>query len=187
MRVTPNIGVIGADSIRIGGMKICDLPIAECAMAKKQIPLSEDTDRQNKINDVIVGSPKQRVTYLESRIIECRANVVRISEMKSQQQAMISEYSSQISLCKFRDGEIAKISEDDEDRADKIKKLNKQFPPYNVEAMEKQIVQSHEAVERADDVIAAEYNSIAELSELLALCQQRDTTLRSLGAEIAVG
>ena len=187
MKISPNIGITGTDSIRIGGMKICDLPIAENALTRPQIPLAEDTERQSKINDIIAGSPTQRVSYLESRIIECQANVVRISEMKSQQQAMISEYISQISLCKFRDKEIAKIAEDDNERDKKIKDLNKQFPPYNVEAMEKQIVQSTEAIERADGVIANEYNSIAELRELLGLCQQRDNQLRSLGVTIAVG
>ena len=65
--------------------------------------------------------------------------------------------------------------------------LFKQFPPYKVTAMEQQIVQSTEAIERADNVIAQEYSSIAELREVLALCKLRDTTLRSLGATIAVG
>lgn len=187
MKSTKNIGESGPNSIRIGGMKICDLPIAESAAAKQQLPLALDTERQNKIDDVIAGAPKQRVTYLESRIIECQANVVRISEMKSQQQATISEYVSQISLCKFRDGEISKLGEDDSDYDKKAKDLYKQFPPYDVKAMEQQIEQSEESIIRADEVIAKEYTSIAELRELLVLCQQRDTLLRSLGASIAVG
>jgi len=186
MKIDNNIGISGVDSIRIGDMKICDLPIAENALARQQIPLVEDTERQNKVNDIIVGSPKQRVTYLESRIVECQANVVRISEMKSQQQSIISEYTSHISLCKFRDKEIEKLV-DDEDYDTKVKELNKQFPPYSVSAMEQQIKQSVEAVERADDVIATEYNSMSELRELLVLCQQRDIQLRGLGVTIAVG
>jgi len=187
MKITSNIGGSGVESIRIGGMKIADLPIAEHHSAKTQIPLAEDTERQNKINDVIVSSPKQRVDYLESRIIECQQNITRVGEMKLQQQAIISDYNSQISLCKFRDKEIEKIAEDDSERDSKIKELFKQFPPYKVDAMEQQIVQSAEAIERAEDVIAQEYDSIAELREVLALCQQRDTTLRSLGATLAVG
>jgi len=187
MKITPNIGETGVDSIRIGGMRISDLPIAENALARPQLPIAEDTERQNKINDILAASPKPRVTYLDSRIIECHANVVRISEMKSQQQAMISEYTSQVGLCKFRDGEIAKIAEDDPERKQKIKDLNKQFPPYNVEAMNQQIVQSLEGIERADEVIASEYKSIAELRELLGSCQARDNQLRSLGVTIAAG
>jgi hypothetical protein len=168
-------------------MKIKDLPLAELASAKNQLPLAEDTDRQNKINDIIVSSPKQRVTYLESRIVECQANVVRINEMKSQQQQMITDYSSQISLCAFRDTEIERVPEDDPERDATIKDLKKRFPPYSVPAMEQQIVQSTEAIERADQVIAQEFSSMAELREYLVLCQSRDSRLRSLGAAITVG
>ena len=187
MKATTNVGNIGPDSIRVGGMKIQDLPIAEMAQASSQIPLAEDTDRQNKINDIIAGAPKQRVSYLEGRIAECNANVIRIKGMRGQQQQMISEYTAQIGLCKFRDKEIEDISEDDPERDVLIKDLNKRFPPYNVAAMEQQIVQSTEAMERADDVVAQEYTSVAELREYLVLCQARDVKLRALGVETKVG
>jgi len=97
---------------------------------------------------------------------------------------MINEYASQISLCKFRDDEITKIADDDDEREEKIKDLNKRFPPYKVPAMEQQIKQSGEAIERADGVIAQEYASIANLREVKGLCEQRDMRLRYLGAEI---
>ena len=50
--------------------------------------------------------------------------------------------------------------------------------------MEQQIIQSTEAIERADGVIAKEYASIAELRELKGLCEQRDMKLRYLGAKV---
>ena len=53
--------------------------------------------------------------------------------------------------------------------------------------MEQQVVQSTEAIERADQVIATEFNSVAELREYLVLCQARDANLRALGATITVG
>jgi len=182
--ITKNIGISGVDSIRIGDMRIEELPIAENAIARQQIPLAEDVERQNKIKGILVGYPKQRVDYLNHRIVECEDNIVKIGEMKSQQSVTISEYTSQITLCKFRDKEIAKIAEDDENRDSKIKELFKDFPPYQVEAMEQQITQSGEAIERADGVIAEEYSSIADIRELKALCEQRDLKLRNLGAKV---
>ncbi len=186
MKDRGNIGVRGVESIRIGDMKICDLPIAEGAIAKQQLPLAEDTERKNEIKNILAGYPKQSVIWIESRIKESEENILRIGDMKTQQHAMISEYNSQISLCKFRDDEISRIAEDDEERDAKIKDLFKRFPPYKVTAMEQQIIQNAEAIERADEVIAKEYESIAEMRELKGLCEQRDLKLRYLGAQ-AVG
>jgi len=134
----------------------------------------------------LAGYPKQSVAYLNSRITESEQNILRIGDMKTQQHAMISEYNSQISLCRFRDEEIMRIDEDDKERDTKIKELFKRFPPYQVPAMEQQIIQSAEAIERADGVIAKEYSTIAEMRELKGLCEQRDIKLRYLGAQ-AVG
>lgn len=180
-----NIGVEGVESIRLGDLKICDLPIAESAIAQQQIPLAEDTERQNKINNILAGYPKQSISYIDSRLVECETNIGRVNQLKVQQSAMISEYTSQLTLCKFRDNEINKIEDDDPEKENKIKELFKQFPPYNVEAMEKQIIQSEAALQRCDEVIAVEYNSIAELRELKGLCEQRDAKLRNLGAKVA--
>lgn len=183
MKERGNIGVKGVESIRIGDMKICDLPIAEGAIAKQQLPLAEDTERRNEIKNILAGYPKQSVIWIESRIRECEENILRIGDMKAQQHAMISEYNSQISLCRFRDDEISRIDEDDDERDAKIKDLFKRFPPYKVPAMEQQIIQNAEAIERADAVIVTEYESIAEMRELKGLCEQRDLKLRYLGAQ----
>ena len=187
MKERGNIGATGVDSIRINDMRICDLPIAESAIAKQQLPLAEDVERQNKINNILAGYPTHRVPYLESRIRECEVTISKIGEMKAQQSALISEYTSQITLCKFRDEEIARIPDDDPDKEQKSKDLFKRFPPYKVEAMNQQIVQSTEAIERADEVIAEEYNNISEFREIKGLCEQRDSKLRHLGAKVVAG
>lgn len=187
MATRGNIGVEGVESIRIGDMQICDLPIAEGAIAKQQLPLAEDTERQNKINNILGGYPTHKVSYLEARIKEAETNIVRISQMKAEQAAMISEYTSQITLCKFRDEEIARIDEDDTEKDTKVKELFKRFPPYKVEAMTTQITQSSETMERGDEIIAQEYKSIADLREIRALCEQRDIKLRHLGAKVVAG
>jgi hypothetical protein len=184
MKPRGNVGVEGVQSIRIGDMQICDLPIAESAIAKQQLPLAEDTERQNKINNILAGYPKQKVSYLESRIKEAEVNVMRIGQLKSEQSALISEYTSQIALCKFRDEEIARIADDDPEKDSKLKDLFKRFPPYKVDAMNQQIVQSTETIERSDEVIAQEYAAIADLREIKALCEQRDIKLRHLGAKV---
>jgi hypothetical protein len=182
-----NIGAKGVQSIRIGDMQICDLPIAEGAIAKQQLPLAEDNERQNEINNILAGYPKHKVSYLEGRIREAEANIGKIGQMKNDQQALINEYTSQITLCKFRDDEIARIDDDDPERDEKIKSLFKRFPPYKVDAMNQQIKQSTEAIERATGVIAEEYEAISSMRELKSLCEQRDIKLRHLGVKITTG
>jgi hypothetical protein len=177
-----NIGTTGFDSIRIAGMRVQDLPMVPGAHAKFQLPLFQDSERQNKIEDVLNKFPKQSVMYLKSRITEAEENAKSINALKTQNNQKISEYTSALTLCELRDKQIAAIPDDDPDRDDKIKTIRKNLPPYQVEAMRDQLIQFAEAIQRCDEVIAQEYSSIAELREVMALCEQRDSELRNLGA-----
>lgn len=67
---------------------------------------------------------------------------------------------------------------------EQIKSIRAKYPPYDREAMEVQIEQFREAILKADDVIKQEYESIAEFTGHLSLCQQRDQELKALGAEV---
>ena len=180
-----NIGQTGFDSIRLAGMRIQDLPIAEAAHAKMQIPLVLDNERKSKINNILKTYPSQRVDYLEARIKEAEKNINKIQNQRVEMNAKISEYNSLITMCKFRDDEISRISDDDSEKESKIKDLYKRFPPYNVEAMETQIKQFQDTLEVGESVIAKEHADINEMRELVSLCRKRDSDLKSLGAKIA--
>lgn len=175
------IGISGPESVRLNGVRIENLPIAEGARAKEQIPEVYEADRQTKIAAIKARYPKASVVYYEARVRECHENIERIKNFRDKQQAQISDYTSQLAMCKYREGEIAAIPEDDPDRVAKIKELKKRFPPYDVKAMRAQIVQFEEACERSDSVIAQENASIAELSEAIGRCRQRDLELKALG------
>lgn len=179
MKSTPNTGETGAKSIRLGGMKLVDLPLAEAAAAKPQLPAVEENEKQDEIKNIKASFPKQSVAYINSRIRECEENVVRISKIKGEQQTLINEYTSYISLCRHRDKELSKTTDEAE-----RKKIIKTFPLYNVEAMQAQIEQSIASINKTDEVIAKEYQSIAELRELIGTCQQRDNRLTKLGVKI---
>jgi len=179
MKSTPNIGETGAKSIRLGGMKMEDLPLAEAASAKPQLPDVEENEKQDEIMNIRASFPKQSVAYINSRIKECEENVVRIGQIKGEQQALINEYTSYISLCRHRDKELSKTTDEAE-----RKEIKKAFPLYNVEAMQAQIEQSIDSINKTDEVIAREYQSIAELRELIGTCQQRDNRLTKLGVKI---
>jgi len=171
-----NIGQTGLESIRVGGMKVDQLPIAEGAITKQQMPLIEENIKRNKLGNIIAKYPKQTVSWVEGAIKECNDSIKKIRALKVQQQKMIDEYTGHISLCSYRDKEIAKTT----DMA-KIAELKLKFPPYNVDAMEQQITQCKEAIIRSDDVIDLEHKSIAELSELLTICKKRDEELKPFG------
>jgi len=67
---------------------------------------------------------------------------------------------------------------------EQIKSIRAKYPPYDREQMDIQIEQFREAILKADDVIKQEYESIAEMTGVLALCQQRDAALKSLGVKV---
>ena len=69
---------------------------------------------------------------------------------------------------------------DPEQHKEQIKKIRKKTPPYNVEALNKQIEQFEESIERCDATIEQDYDSISEIREVLALAEQRDKELRNI-------
>lgn len=180
----PNVGETGVASIRIGGMKLDTLPIAEAAIAKQQWSEKQAEEIRNKIEDILGKYPQHTVEYLKARITECQENIVRIRKLKSEQETMINDYAGHIGMCNHRDRELAKLDPERPEDAAQIKKLKIQYPPYNVQAMKQQIDQCKEAILRCDVVVDAENKSIAELNGTLALCKQRDSELKQFGVKV---
>jgi hypothetical protein len=174
-----NIGATGPPSVRLGGMKVENLPIAEAAGAKPQLPLVEEADKQTKADAIKARYPKHRASYLEGRIREAQHNIQKIRGFRTEQEHKKDEYLSEIALCKYRDQQITELT--GEDRDEKRKLLMRKFPPYNVAAMQQQISQFEEACHRSDEVIQAEQESVAEMRELLVQVKNRDAELKNLG------
>ena len=181
-RIVSNVGQSGADSIRIGGMTRDTLGMAEAALTNQQWPSAVASNAQQEIENLKSQYPKGSISYYNSRRAECFENIKRVQDLKTQQDTMIEEYNGHIALCKHREKLIADI--DPEDR-DAIKAVNKQYPPYSVKAMEQQLVQCREAIQRCDDVVAAEYDSISELDKAIERCKMRNVELQKLGADIS--
>lgn len=177
-----NIGITGVESIRINGTTIDNLPIREQAVTREQMPAVRENDRQNQINAIRASYPTQRINYLKGCVVECKENIKRIRQMKADQEKMVNDYSVHIGLCNHRDSLIAKLDAE-KDKAE-IRKLNLQFPPYNVKAMKQQIQQCKEAIIRADVVVDKEFASISELNETIFKCQDRDQKLKQLGVDV---
>ena len=171
-----NLGEKGVESIRLNGLKPENLPLAERASALSQLVQARAVQNVNRIRGIRASSPKQSVAWVESRIETANKNATDVAALKSRETALIAEYSGLISMCRHRDKLIERTTDEDE-----IQKLKKDFPLYDVEAMERQIVQSKEAIERCDGVIAREYKDIADLQELLGLCRKRDADIKALG------
>ena len=148
------------------------------------VPLVYAAERLTKIENIKARYPKVRVDYLQSRIREAEENIERTTKLKQELAVQISEYTSHISLCRYRDCEIERAANiaDEFERTAYVKDLNQRFPLYSVVAMEQQIQQSSESISRADGVIAAEYKSIAELNGVIQQCARRDAELKALGA-----
>lgn len=178
-----NEGILGLDSIRIGGMRLDDLPIAEGALTKQQMPKIIEANRRNTVENIIAKYPKQSVAWVRGAIVECELTIKNIRGLKEGQSKMITDYSGHISLCAHRDRELSKLTPGEDDAA--IRALKMAFPPYNVKAMKQQIRQCNEALVRADVVIDKEHHSISELKTLLTKCQQRDTELKEHGETVS--
>lgn len=171
-----NKGIYGPESLRLKGMTIDELPIAEAALTKQQMPDFLRSQKQNEIDRITAEYPKQSIAWIDGAIRECQSNLKNVRMLIASQNKMINDYMAQISLCKHRD----KLLKHETDK-DEIRKINKQFPPYNVKAMKQQIKQNREAINRSNEVIDKEHASISELRELRARCVERDKVLKALG------
>jgi len=180
-----NLGETGVESIRINGLKVEGLPLGQGNEAVAQLPMARAAARLTKIANIRARYPKASVVYLESRVKECRENIDRIQTFKADTEKMIGEYKGHISLCAYRDKQIKIIDTDtllnENAKEEKRKVLCCDFPPYDVVAMEQQVLQSTESLQKADGVISQEHDSIAEHNTIIMQCQQRDAELKALG------
>lgn len=177
-----NHGEMGVDSLRIGGMKVDHLPIAESAITKQQLPMFIKSDKENKVEAIKARYPTQTIGWIDGAIRECDVNLKNVRNLISDQNRMINEYSAQIGLCEHRDKLVARL--DPEQDKEEIKELNIQFPPYNVKAMQQQIRQCREAIQRSNDVIDKEHESMQTLRELRVVCEKRDRELKAYGEHV---
>lgn len=175
-----NKGKEGLDSLRINGSKIDNLPLGQGEKAKEGLVDFLKTDKETKENNIRAKYPKVSEEYIHATIKELNSNIQRVKGLKKDLSAKISEYRMLVTQGQVRDAQIEQLNEDNPEDAKKIKELLKQYPPYNIEALETQIVQFETSIERCDSVIEQEYESIAEFTKNLALVQQRDRELRTI-------
>ena len=174
--MTKNIGINGPESIRINGMEIGDLPLGQGNEAKEGLAEFLKTDRENQERNIIAKYPSGKLPYLRNSIKVCKANIEKIKGFKAELKIKISEYRSLIDDCRFRDLEMEKHNDD----AEAMKALRLKYPPYDIDAMNQQIQQFEEGIARSDEVIEKDYDSIAEVSRVVALVEQRDKELMSI-------
>ena len=178
-----NIGKTGIDSIRIANTKVENLPFAAYERSKSDVAEAIKIDKENKIKEVQAKYPEESIAYLDGWLKEVNANIKNVQSLKVKQAEIINDYTGHISMCKFRDEELAKLDENIPGDLEQIKILKKRFPPYNVEKMEAQIEMCREALERCDDVIEKEFKTLSLLQERRSLCVIRNKELAALGVD----
>jgi len=167
------------DSVRIGGMKVDQLPFGARERTIPQMEKVRKNERQQKIDGIKAGAPKQSVAYCEAKVREAKANQKKIQDMRDKAKEDIHSYKMYITQCNFRDDMLK-----DETDKEVIRKLKVQYPPYNVEAMETQITQFEDTITNCDKVINEEIEAIRVLAGLQTLCEQRDAKLKALGVSV---
>lgn len=175
-----NKGQEGFDSLRINGSKLDNLPLGQGEQARLGLADFLKTDKETKENNIRAKYPTVSEEYIHATIRELRSNIKRVRQMKTDMTNKIAEYNALITQGKIRDAQIELLDKDNPEDAKKIKELLKQFPPYNIQALEDQIVQFEESIKRCDAVIDSEHDSISEFNKNLALVQQRDRELKSI-------
>lgn len=181
---TPNIGQYGTKSIRLQGMELSDLPIAEAAQAKMQLPEAQEAERQGVIADIKARYPTQRVDYLKSRIQEARHNISKFQQELTRIGGEREQYNILLHDARQREElvGIAKKELDGETLKAEIKKLTSKYGPWQLEGLQTQIGQFGESIERFNAALVQEQKSIDELVELLGQCRARDKELARVGA-----
>lgn len=175
-----NKGKDGYDSIRVNGSKIDNLPLGQGELARQGLADFLKTDKETKENNVKAKYPDVSEDYVKGVIKECKGNIERVKQTMATLKNNKAEYSVLITQSKVRDAQIEQLNNENPEDAKKIKELLKQFPPYNIQALEDQIFQFEESIERCGSVIEQEWNSIAEFTRNLALVQQRDRELKAI-------
>ena len=175
-----NIGQTGLESLRIDGMKVGNLPLGQGNDAREGLAAFINTEKETLRNNVSAKFPKHKKEFLEAQVRECRGNIKRIKNFKQKLKEDILEYRQLIKNCDYRENELAKYSKDNPDDADKMKELRLKYPPYDIDALQQQIVQFEEAIERCDDVIEQDYDSITEIQQILVLVEQKERELKNI-------
>lgn len=175
-----NVGQEGLNSIRINGSKIENLPLGQGESAKNGLAAFIKTDKETKENNIKAKYPKVSESYIRATLQELNDNIQRVKDLRSGMKKKITEYRILITQSQIRDSQIKFFDKENPEHNKKIKELMKQFPPYNVQALEDQITQFEESIERCNGVIEQEFESIAEFTKNLALVQQRDCELKAI-------
>lgn len=175
-----NIGDVGVDSIRLGGMTVDELPIAEAHLVKMQLPGARELERTAKIAGVRARYPQQDVGYLEARIREAKGMIATFRQQRDGVRSQREQYGILLTEAEKRDKEIAHLADDDI-RDECVKALREEYGPWEVEGLRNQITLFDESVARFDETIEREQASIDELSEVLGLCRARDKEIARLG------
>jgi len=171
-----NIGKTGTESLRINGMKIGSLPLGQGNEASAGFAEFLKTDKETKENNINAKFPKHKVEFLKSQIRECRLNIQRIKKYKTELKENILEYRQLIGDCAIREKELANCTDDKA----KAKELRLKYPPYNIEALNQQILQFDEGIERCDQVIEKDFESISQIEKTLTLVEQREKELKNI-------
>lgn len=175
-----NIGKNGFDSVRINGLKVENLPLGQGNEAKQGIPGFLKTDKETKINNIKAKYPSASKEYLSAALKECKNNIQKIKQFKENLKSQISEYRSLIRDCDYRESELQKYCSDNNEDLDKIKQIKLKYPPYSVEALSQQILQFEQSIDRCDEVIEQDYQSISEISSAMTLVERRDKEIASV-------
>ena len=175
-----NIGVKGPESLRLKNKKIEDLPLGQNNEARAGLKDFLKTHRETQKENIIAKFPKHKIEYLKASIKECELNIQKIKNFKLELKSQITEYRELIKDCNYRDQELEKLSDNNPEDKKAMKELRLKYPPYNIDAMQQQIDQFYESIDRCDNVIEQDYKSIAEIKEVLALVNQREKELSNI-------
>ena len=175
-----NVGKEGLESLRINGVTIDNLPLGQGNEAKAGLADFLVTDRKNKEEAIRARYPTQNADYIKSRIRESKANQKKIKEYKEELKEKKAEYRRLIKDASTRENELSNYDPEDPDYRKKVRELDKKYPPYKVEALEEQIDMFDDGIDRCDEVIEQEYDSISELEKLLELLKLRDRELANI-------
>jgi uncharacterized coiled-coil DUF342 family protein len=185
-----NIGEVGVESIRINGQKIQSLPFVSSERVKDQIPLVLAHEKQQKIADILARYPRVTRDYVNARLRECTTAVEDFKRVKKETATKIADFTL---LAQQQGGESFTDIEDElyaigartdisiEEKKTLIAERRANVSEYDPKNLYKQITQFQENIERLDDAIQAEQDSITELKVLLGQLQIRDAELKALG------
>ncbi len=187
-----NKGIRGPASMRFRGRKISELPLGQANDIAEGVQAFIQQERINRVNAITARYPRATKEQYDSLIRACEANIEGFKRHRFETLKKMDEYQTlmrnntgktMVDLEPAIDAVALNSDLTLEEKMAAIHEIKEELAPFDGQGLWKQIKQFRMDVERYDETIDQERNSIHDLREGLLLIAERDRRISQAMSE----